>query len=204
MSDSSSPQTPASGENTEEPRRNFLYAFASVVIGAMIGVIPVVLGIVSFLNPLSRKRKIPVAFAEAEGTAAAPEMVRVCSLEALAENGTPQRFPVIDNQIDAWNFTPSQPVGSLYIQRLSGEDLRIFNTTCPHAGCSVSCDGKTYNCPCHNSAFNLDGSKLTAESGRENPSPRDLDTLEFNILDGDVWVKFQNFYTGREHKEAKQ
>jgi len=169
----------------------------------MIGAIPALLGLFSFLNPLKGKRKIPTAYAEA-GESAAPDMVRVCSLDALAENGSPQRFPVIDNQIDAWNFTPDQPVGSLYIQRMSGDDLRVFNTTCPHAGCSVSCDGKTYNCPCHNSAFNLDGSKLTADSGRENPSPRDLDSLDFNIQDGYVWVKFQNFYTGREHKEAKQ
>ena len=42
-----------------------------------------------------------------------------------------------------------------------------------------------------------------SESGRENPSPRALDTLEHTIESGDVLVHYQNFYPGREEKKPK-
>ena len=57
-----------------------------------------------------------------------------------------------------------------------------------------------------NSSFNLDGAKRKSESGRENPSPRDLDKLSVDpskLADGEVWIKFQNFYTGRVEPKPK-
>ena len=125
---------------------------------------------------------------------------------ALTVGAPPQRFSVISNQTDAWNFSPQQPIGAVYADRPQDNVVRVFNVTCPHAGCSVSCDGQAYVCPCHNSSFELDGSKRTSESGRENPSPRPLDQLavdESRLATGDVWVEFKNFYPGRKEKTAK-
>ena len=179
-----------------------MYSAGATVLGAMAGIVPAAIGVFAFLNPLTRRPSSPASRSEATGDAK-EGYTRICALDALTVGGPPQRFPVIADQRDAWNFVPEQPVGAVYVERTGDDALRVFNTTCPHAGCSVSCDGKAFNCPCHNSAFNLDGTKLTSDSGRENPSPRGLDSLEFDVLDGDVWVQFQNFYTGREHKEAK-
>lgn len=203
MSNDSGSKSPADSGSPQDDdaRRNFLAAVGSVVLGALLGIVPTVIGIFSFFNPLARRPDVPDAYDD--GSQAAEGMIGVCSLDALTVDGPPQRFEVIDNQIDAWNFTPQQPIGAVYIQRLAGDELRVFNTTCPHAGCSVSSDGNAFNCPCHNSSFELDGSKRTAESGRENPSPRGLDTLEYEVKDGNVLVAFQNFYTGREHKVPK-
>jgi menaquinol-cytochrome c reductase iron-sulfur subunit len=206
MSDleSSSPvaETDVSGE---KPRRNFMVSLSATVVGAAVGLIPIFTGLFAFLDPLTRKPKVPKLYADASG-GGKPGFVRVCSLEALAVGGTPQRFPIIDNEIDAWNFTPNQPVGSVYVQRVAEGDVRVFNTTCPHAGCSVAFTGAAFHCPCHNSAFNLDGSKLVSSSGRENPSPRPLDVItvdEDKLAQGEVWVKYQNFYTGREQQIPK-
>ena len=187
---------------SETPRRNFVVEAATVVISLIVGVVPFAAGLLSFIDPLFRKNKTPRKHA-ASAESGKTTMIRICALEALTPDGPPQRFPVITDQFDAWNFTPQQPIGSVYLQRVSDAEVRVFNTTCPHAGCSVSCDGQAYHCPCHNSSFELNGSKRISESGRENPSPRALDTLKHTIESGDVLVHYQNFYPGREEKKPK-
>lgn len=197
-----SDQSPAT-DSPPEPRRGFV--FATALIGGLVALAPLLVGLTSFLDPIIRKRKKPERYA---GDGAGDDgFVRISSVGALEENGSPQRFPVIADKQDAWNYIPNQPIGAVFVQRLGGNDIRVFNATCPHAGCSVSCNGAAYHCPCHNSAFDLDGSKLASESGRNNPSPRPLDSLEIDAKrlekDQEVWVKFQNFYTGRHEKKPK-
>ncbi len=186
--------------HSPETRRGF-FEIGSVIIGAILGLGPFLIGLVAFLSPLTRERKVPEKYRQ-PGTGKAGYL-RVAAIEALTVGAAPQRFPVIDNQIDAWNFTPGQPVGAVYIERMGPTELRVFNVTCPHAGCSVSCHGTAYHCPCHNSSFELDGSKLVSSSGRENPSPRNLDDLNYEVTNGDIWVEFKNFYTGKHEKIAK-
>ena len=125
----------------------------------------------------------------------------MAALSALRPGDAPQRFAVIADRQDAWNYIPDQPIGAVFIERTGESEVRVFNATCPHAGCSVSCDGQSFNCPCHNSSFNLDGTKRVSGSGRENPSPRSLDSLLVDpdqLAKGEIWVKFVNFFTGRE------
>lgn len=186
-------------------RRGFVLGLASIAIGGLVGLVAPLAGLVPFLDPLFRKKKAPSAFEGASGSGK-PGYYRICSLDALSVGGPPQRFPVIADQFDAWNFTPAQPIGAVYVQRTGERDILVFNTTCPHAGCSVACDGAGFLCPCHNSSFELNGKKRTTQSGRENPSPRDLDSLAIDdaqLQEGEVWVAFQNYYTGREEKTPK-
>ena len=77
-----------------------------------------------------------------------------------------------------------------------------FNSSCPHAGCSVSFKSldEGYFCPCHSSTFLLDGSK-----GAVCVSPRGLDELEVDEekqAEGEIWVTFLNFKAGVEEKVA--
>jgi hypothetical protein len=44
---------------------------------------------------------------------------------------------------------------------------------------------------------------MQSNSGRENPSPRDLDPLDVHVVDDNVYVKFQNFYTGKRERKPK-
>jgi len=79
--------------------------------------------------------------------------------------------------------------------------LRVFNTSCPHAGCAVDYKkdegGKPgYFCPCHDSVFAMDGAQ-----SQNSPSPRGLDRLRYGYVGDSVCVKFQNFQAG--HAEKK-
>jgi Rieske Fe-S protein len=198
--------SPRENDAPLEERRHWFFSAASVVLGGLVGLIPVGLGLTTFFDPWRRSPKTPKSRGPTEKGTAQDGYIRVASLTALTVGGSPQRFPVIDDQHDAWNFTPNQPVGAVFLQRVGENEVRCFNATCPHAGCSVSCDGTAFICPCHNSSFQLDGQRRLAESGRENPSPRDLDSLELDpqkLKDGEVWVRFQNFYTGKHEKVPK-
>ena len=99
---------------------------------------------------------------------------------------------------------PRSPLGRFSCEgsnRFGGE-IEAFNSSCPHAGCSVGYRSKEdeYYCPCHESIFNLDGSR-----GDPCVSPRGLDSLEVDeerLGEGGVWVTFRNFAAGIEEKKA--
>jgi menaquinol-cytochrome c reductase iron-sulfur subunit len=206
---SSTSQATANASHSSEaipPRRHWFFSAASIVLGALVGLIPAGIGLAAFLDPWRRHPRLPTSRSQG-GTTSTPEgFIRVASLGALKPGTAPQRFAVIAHQLDAWNFSPDQPIGAVFLQRVDEKTVRCFNATCPHAGCSVACNGQVFLCPCHNSSFQLDGVRRPPESGRENPSPRDLDVLEVDpekLANGEVWVRFQNFYTGQHEKIPK-
>ncbi|MEZ4255916.1 MAG: Rieske (2Fe-2S) protein [Polyangiales bacterium] len=73
--------------------------------------------------------------------------------------------------------------------RKKGDAVEALSAECPHLGCRVGYDEskKNFVCPCHESAFDLEGKVLYG------PSPRAMDTLEARVNDGVVEVKFQRF-----------
>lgn len=166
----------------------------AVVIGGAVGVIPVLAGIATFLNPLRKsvKDKLRPEGSDAEG------YYKVASMSSLSET-VPQMVKIIADKKDAWNVYPQETIGTVYLLK-EGDKVRVFNADCPHAGCKVDFkpEQKSYLCPCHNSAFALDG-KRDAKS----PSARDLDALDYKIVDGEVMVKFQNFMAGAHDKIVK-
>jgi menaquinol-cytochrome c reductase iron-sulfur subunit len=191
---------PATPTTTDEPtRRSFLYkAFTATVAGA-VGLFPAIAGLLFFLDPL-RKRK-----AAAAGGGGKEGFIKVGQLDAVPHDGTPVRFTVIvDRREDAWTTYLNVPVGAVYVRRAEQgrNEIVAFNVTCPHLGCAVDYlpGRKQYLCPCHDSAFALDGKRTN-----QTP-PRDLDTLEVDTAKlevGEVWVKYQDFRTGEEHKVVK-
>src|SRR5205823_591306 len=85
-------------------RRNFIKQAWAVLIGAVVSMVPLVSGLIVFFDPLRRKSK-------------AGEFVSVASLNALPEDGSPRKFPVIASRIDAWNKSPRTPIGAVYLRR---------------------------------------------------------------------------------------
>jgi menaquinol-cytochrome c reductase iron-sulfur subunit len=74
--------------------------------------------------------------------------------------------------------------------RVVGEGkVSAWNAECPHLGCKVGFDqAKTcFACPCHDSAFTLEGE---VQGG---PSPRGMDPLETRVVDGHVEVRFLRY-----------
>jgi menaquinol-cytochrome c reductase iron-sulfur subunit len=171
--------------STVEPRRNFLLAAAASVIGTIIMVIPVLSGLWVFTDPLRRKK-------------AGGKLVRVTTLDAVPDDGLPKLFTIVQDRADAWNLYKNEPVGSVYITRQKGAvTVQVLHTCCPHAGCAVSLasDNSKFLCPCHNSAFALDGAMI-----QPTPSPRPLDQLKVEIKGAagqeEIWVNFENYKTG--------
>ncbi|MHC1763287.1 MAG: ubiquinol-cytochrome c reductase iron-sulfur subunit [Verrucomicrobiia bacterium] len=167
-------------------RRKFLAGACSVGLGALAVLPPVAAGVMVVLDPLRK----------AAGTNA---LVRVTTLDLLPEDGVPRKLPIVASQTDAWTKSPSTPIGAVYLRRTGPKEVKAFNVVCPHLGCYVEFEAgrQGFICPCHNSAFGLDGSV----SDPKSPSPRGLDELEVEIRnESEVWVKFQNFLTSQTRK----
>lgn len=172
-----------------EPRRGFLAKLVAVLAGAVALLTPVGVGLASFLNPLRQKGQ-------------GGGWLKIASLATLPDDGTPRKFPVITDRVDAWTRFVNEPVGAVFVRRLpGGKEVAAFQVICPHAGCTINfeADGQKFFCPCHGASFDLAGARTDAVS----PSPRDMDVLEAEVRDQtEVWVKFQNFATGAAKKIA--
>jgi menaquinol-cytochrome c reductase iron-sulfur subunit len=171
-------EPPAEGEN----RRGFFGQAAAIICGAVALLIPTATGILAFLNPLRQKGQ-------------SGQFLRLASLDLLPEDGTPQKVPVIADRTDAWSRFPAEPIGAVFLRR-SGGQVTALQVVCPHAGCSIdfesSSQGGRFFCPCHKASFDLAGHRTDQIS----QSPRDMDPLEVEIRNNEVWVKFRTFSLG--------
>lgn len=169
------------------PRRGFV-KFLAGALSVVAGVIPGASGLLFFLDPLIRKGKSGGAASGGVVKDAEGFIKMAITKDALVNDGPPQKFTIFDDIINAWNKQPNQPIGAVWLRRIN-DQIIAFNVTCPHLGCAIehrSTQGDFY-CPCHTSAFGLDGKKLNLIP------PRDMDALEVKV-DGDaIWIKFQNF-----------
>ena len=169
-----------------EPRRGFMASLVAVLAGGIAGLAPMAAGVAFFLDPILRKKK-----GDAGG------FLRAANLAELPVDGTPLQFTLRADIKDAWTMYRNRVLGSVYLRLINGQVL-AFNDTCPHLGCKVNYQAANlrFFCPCHQSAFDLNGKKTN-----ETP-PRDMDDLEVEIRDGAVWVKYQNFRTTVAKKEV--
>ena len=168
---------------TNRNRRWFIKLWAGI-LGAVVGLIPILAGLPMLFDPLRRK-------------GVAGKLVKVASLDALPKDGVPQVFPVLADRTDAWNKFPKVRIGAVFLRRTEDGTVKALNVSCPHLGCAVDYKGvgehREFFCPCHNSQFKLDGSRKHPKSAR---SPRDMDSLEIDeakLQQGEVWLNFQNF-----------
>ena len=178
-----------------EDRRGFVAKLIALGLGATAYAVPVGAGLVASLNPLRLK-------------GAGGEFLRLAALDTLPSDGTPRKFPVVAERVDAWTRTV-EPIGAVYLRRTGEKDVEAIQVVCPHAGCTIELkevtDEKTgakapgFVCPCHKAVFDLTGQRLQAAS----PCPRDLDRLDVEIRNGnEVWVQFKNFKLGTPDKVA--
>ena len=177
---------------TDEDRREFMVKAASIVFGGVVVAVPAGAGLMTFISPLMQESQSGLK-------------VRLASVDDLPDDGTPKRFDVLAERGDAWMKYARKPVGGVFLRKLPDGKVVAFNSSCPHAGCSVGFrpeqgDGGGYFCPCHKSEF-----LITGEPGERCVSARGLDTLtvdEEKLEDGEVWVDFVNFRAGIAKKIA--
>jgi menaquinol-cytochrome c reductase iron-sulfur subunit len=188
--------SPHARSTTEVSRRNFMSEALAFCVGSVLLVVPLAGGLALFLDPLFRRRRDSSsgnARRDADG------FLRVATLSAIPDNGRPQIFTVYDDIVDAWNKFADQPIGRVFLRKLGNGNVTAFNVRCPHLGCAVDyrSSHNDYFCPCHMSAFSLDGQ-------RENEiPPRGMDALDVTIKNGtEVWVRYQVFKAGTPQKIA--
>jgi Rieske Fe-S protein len=88
-------------------------------------------------------------------------------------------------------FTTLVELGAVWLLRAADGRIAALSATCPHLGCGLGPDpGGGFNCPCHASRFNADGSYL------RGPSPRGMDPLPSRVDEGRVLVQALRFATG--------
>ena len=175
--------------NGTSSRRGFFAGVAAIVLGALALASPLVVGLVSFLNPLRQKKQ-------------AGQFRRVTTLDALPEDGTPRKFPIIADRTDAWTRYKNVPIGSVFLRRVGPNKVVALSVICPHAGCMIGYDAAAddFLCPCHMARFNLEGQRTDENS----KSPRNMDTLPGVEIrnETEVWVKYENFRMGIAEKVA--
>lgn len=189
---SSAPPSPAAHPDRLPPRRSFLQEALAVVIGGVVGLVPLLSGVLFFLDPLRRGRQAPT---EQKPARDEKGYIRVTTLDNLPVNGEPRKFPVIAEIIDAWNYIPNQPIGNVILRKsvegavTSADQLLAFSDVCPHLQCPVDFKpaDNAFLCPCHASAFSLDGAR------NNHIPPRDLDRLDVELRGNEIWVKYLRF-----------
>lgn len=175
-------------DSPDANRRGFLGLLAGG-LWALLAAIPFVSGLVVFLNPLLRKR------------GEASSAVRVASLGQVPPDGIPRRFEVIADKTNVWNKTVDE-LGVVYLRRTSeSQPPECLSAICPHLGCLVPFTDGKFSCPCHNSTFQPDGTRIDPA---HSASPRNLDSMPVEVKNDEVWVAFSKFEIGTPEKKAIQ
>jgi Rieske Fe-S protein len=154
---------------TRRTRRSFLLLIPFSIIGGIFTSVGV--AALRFLRP-----RIVSESAEAWSD--------VAELTELS-GGSPVLKKISADHVTGWAVT--QQEHQVYV--LPGNNNQVISAICPHEGCEVAWeqDSKRFSCPCHESYFSPDGSRLTG------PARRGLDPLPARVQDGKLQVQFQSF-----------
>jgi menaquinol-cytochrome c reductase iron-sulfur subunit len=171
-------------------RREFCRC-GSIVLTGMVKLFIAVPAIAFLVSPLRRRKSDP----------STDSFETLTSLSQLSV-GVPRSFAVIKDRIDAWVKYPSEPVGSVWLVRQprgATPEVVALSAECPHLGCAINLTpgGKSFQCPCHTSAFDLEGQP------QNRVPPRPMDRLDVELTaepDPKVKVKFQRFRTLAQEK----
>jgi menaquinol-cytochrome c reductase iron-sulfur subunit len=96
---------------------------------------------------------------------------------ASLPTGTPQEISFQRTRVDGWKVTSEK--ATAWVIKNQSNQVTAFAPQCTHLGCAYHWDNPshTFVCPCHTSAFSIDGKVLSG------PAPRPLDRYEVK-LDG--------------------
>lgn len=113
----------------------------------------------------------------------------------LFDTGVPVRRDFAEAANDAW--VESRSIRSVWLYTADGEEFVAYNGRCTHLGCSYEYekDQQQFHCPCHHGLFDAATGAVTG-----GPPPRPLDTLPVKVVDGNVFVQYQDFRIGTPEK----
>lgn len=130
----------------------------------------------------------PVASASSE------KWIDVAQVAELTGN-KPVARRIVAEQVAGW--AKSLTEHSVYI--LPSQNNRVLSSVCPHEGCEVSWrdDENVFSCPCHDSNFAADGSRIFG------PARRGLDDLPSRVADGKLQVQYQSFVNNTQERTPR-
>lgn len=105
----------------------------------------------------------------------------VASISELG-GSQPVTKTIVTESITGWAVTTEEH--NIFV--LPAKDNQVLSAVCPHEGCEVAWEQNLnrFSCPCHESYFAADGSRISG------PSPRGLDHLPVRVEDGKLQVQY--------------
>ena len=148
-------------------RRRFLLAVGLALDGIVAGLVAIpVIGYL--LGPIRRR--------------AAQSWIPLGFLERFPEGET--RLATYENPFRvAWDGPTAKL--ACWVRRIEGEQFQVFAINCTHLGCPVRwfAPSRLFMCPCHGGAYYEDGSRASG------PPPRGLFEYDYQVRDGQLWVR---------------
>jgi|SRR6516165_11815375 Rieske Fe-S protein len=168
-------------ENISADRRKFLSYFTTLVL-TVIGFLVAIPALSYFWAPLRKKHHAEDSgdgFLDVGSLAEIPVGEwRLRSLEMAREDG--------------WKKTKVRHSFWVRRQGADGKDISILSSICPHLGCPINWhpDHSQFVCPCHGGLFDVTGEQTGG------PPPRSMDSLDFEVRQGRLFVRWQDFKIG--------
>lgn len=154
-------------QSAKPTRRNFFYQTLIYVFNVIMGVavaIPAFLYL--FLPPRTKKSE---------------QWVDAADLTQIPV-GTPQEVTYRITKVDGWKVTSEK--ATAWVVKAADNKVTAFSPRCTHLGCAYHWDeaSKHFICPCHTSAFSIDGRVLAG------PAPRPLDRYTTRIAGNELQI----------------
>jgi menaquinol-cytochrome c reductase iron-sulfur subunit len=108
--------------------------------------------------------------------------IELGSVSGFPEGQT--RLAVYENPFRvAWDGATAKV--ACWVRRVKGEEFQVFAVNCAHLGCPVRwfAQSRLFMCPCHGGVYYEDGSRASG------PPPRGLFQYEYEIRNGQLWVR---------------
>ncbi len=107
------------------------------------------------------------------------------------ELGALSRFPEGETRLAIYENPGSVPWDgatakvACWVRRVKGDEFQVFAINCAHLGCPVRWfpQSRLFMCPCHGGVYYEDGSRASG------PPPRGLFQYEYEIRNGQLWVR---------------
>lgn len=115
-------------------------------------------------------------------SAPSEQWLEVASVSEL--NGPqPIAKKILAEHVSGWVITNEEH--NVFV--LPAKNNQVLSPICPHEGCEVSWEQarNRFACPCHESFFGADGSRLSG------PTPRGLDALPTRVQNGKLQVQYR-------------
>ena len=142
---------------------------------------PLFLKLLPFRCRFRFHRRRGVSFSPPRISAATDSWLHVAPVSELT-GPQPLTRKIVAEQIAGWAITTEEH--NVFV--LPAKNNQVLSPICPHEGCEVTWEQNMnrFSCPCHESYFAADGSRISG------PAPRGLDSLPMRVRDGTLQVQY--------------